>query len=670
MTKISLPGTTQKRSILVVEDNEDLRLLIIKRLNRAGNEAWGACSGQEAVELIAGKALNALLIDHNLPDMSGQDLVLLLKEQGRELPFIVMTGQGHEELAVRMMKLGAFDYMVKNAGLLERLPDTVDRLFVEIETERRVLEDRSILLDNIKTQVWYLTNDHTYGAVNKSHAEFLGMMQEDVSFKDMYDILPRAVADLCREGNSSVFITGKPVVTEEWMASTSGEPRLLSIYKSPHLMMDGTVQYVVCSAEDITERKQTEDALRQAKENAEWLEREAEAANRAKSTFLANTSHELRTPLNGAIGFLELLADTPLGERQREYLDYIRSSAHSLLEVISDVLDISKIESYAFDLEISLSDIHDLAGGAINSIKGNALRKGLDLTLKIDEEVPRRAMVDSARLKQILINLLGNAVKFTEKGSIELQISFLPKDDERGAYTFSVKDTGIGIPLEEQWRVFEAFYQADASSTRKYGGVGLGIPICDALLKKMNSRLRLDSTPGKGTRFYFNLDVQYDSVSQEPQRTGPVNGVESLAPLHTLKPVTVLIAEDHRLNRRLLRLQISKLLPDSNILEACDGGEAVALFNSKRPDIIFMDLQMPVKDGGEATVEIRKVEAEEKGDKSLSAKGTPIIAVTADAQPETKKYCLEIGMDDYITKPVNPRTLRTSLLWHLGEQLE
>lgn len=668
MTLSPLLGTAPKKTILVVEDNDDLRLLIVKSLSRAGNEVHGAGSGREAMELLARQPLAALLIDYNLPDMSGAELISTLKERGLGLPFIVMTGQGHEELAVSMMKLGAFDYLVKNSSLLDRLPDVVNRLFVEIETERRVLEDRAILLENIKTQVWYLTDDHTYGAVNKSHAAFLGRTPEEVSFKDLYDIYPRAVADLCREGNVKVFRSGKPVETEEWMPSVTGEPRLFSLYKSPKLREDGTVQYVVCSAEDITERKRAEDALRQAKENAEWLEREAESANKAKSAFLANTSHELRTPLNGAIGFLELLADTPLDDQQREYVGYIRSSAHSLLDVISDVLDISKIESYAFDLEVSLSDIPDIAAQAINAVRSGALRKDLDLHLKIGGEVPRRAMVDAGRLKQILVNILGNAVKFTEKGAVELRIAFLPVNEERGAYTFYVKDTGIGIPPEEHWRVFEAFYQTDATNTRKYGGVGLGIPICDALLKKMGSRLKLESAPGEGSCFYFTLDVQYDDSSQGLQ-TGskgePAGEAGTLAPLRTRKPVTVLIAEDHRLNRRLLRLQISKLLPDSRILEAADGGEAVALFYDEKPDIIFMDLQMPIKDGGEATEEIRKVET---GD-GLPSRRVAIIAVTADAQPETKKHCLEIGMDDYITKPVNPRYLRTSLLWHLGDRL-
>ena len=655
-------GDAPARNVLVVEDNEDLRSLIVRRLHRAGYEAFGVSLGCEAVEKAFERPGTALLIDHNLPDMSGQELVALLKERGAAPPFIIMTGQGDERLAVQMMKLGAFDYLVKNSELLDKLPETLGRLFGELETERRILEDRSILLDNIRTQVWYLTDDHTYGAVNKAHAAFHGLKQEELSFRDMHDVFPKAIVERRRKSTRKVFASGEPLTVEEWLPSASGEQRLLSIYKSPKLRGDGSVEYVVCSAEDITERKRAEEALRAAKENAEWLGQQAEAASKAKSAFLANTSHELRTPLNGAIGFLELLADTPLNELQKEYVGYIRTSAYTLLEVISEVLDISKIESDRFDLEYAQSDVFEVMRKAVDAVRGTVLRKELRLELRIEEGTPRYAVVDPLRLKQVLVNLLGNAVKFTEKGFVELALQCVALDAGRCAYTFSVRDTGIGIAPEVHRKLFEPFFQADASNTRKYGGVGLGITICEALLQKMESRLQLESAPGQGSRFFFTICARCDAEPEETtngERTNllPAKGVP--LPLRTNRQAVVLLAEDQRLNRRLLRILVSKLVPGARIIEASDGEEAVRFFRSEAPDIVFMDLQMPLKDGCEAVAEIRSLERASSG--GTAKAGIPIIAVTADVQKETRTFCLENGMDDFITKPVDAWSLRCVL---------
>ncbi len=655
-------GEAPAGNVLVVEDNEDLRSLIVGRLRRAGYDVQDASLGREAAEKAFERPGAALLIDHNLPDMSGQELIALLKERGRACPFIIMTGQGDEQLAVRMMKLGAFDYLVKNSELLDKLPETLGRLFGELETERRILEDRSILLDNIRTQVWYLTDEHTYGAVNKAHAAFHGFNQEELSFRNMYDVFPKEIVERRRESTRRVFASGEPLTVEEWLPSASGEQRLLSIYKSPKLRVDGGVEYVVCSAEDITERKRAEDALRAAKENAEWLGRQAEAASKAKTAFLANTSHELRTPLNGAIGFLELLADTPLDDLQREYLGYIRTSAYTLLEVISEVLDISKIESDRFDLEYVQSDVFEVMRKAVDAVRGNALQKDLRLGLRIEEGTPRYAVVDPLRLKQVLVNLLGNAVKFTEKGFVELALQFASLEAGRCVYTFSVRDTGIGIDPKVHHKLFEPFYQADASNTRKYGGVGLGITICEALLQKMDSRLQLESVPGQGSRFFFSLCARCDAEPEEKtdeERTSLLPPSGAPLPLRTGRPAVVLIAEDQRLNRRLLRILISKLVPGSRILEASDGEEAVRYFKSEAPDIIFVDLQMPLKDGCEAVAEIRALERTSSG--GAAKAGIPIIAVTADVQKETRTFCLKNGMDDFITKPVDAWSLRRVL---------
>lgn len=402
--------------------------------------------------------------------------------------------------------------------------------------------------------------------------------------------------------------------------------------------------------------RQSEEALRTSKESAEWLGRQAESANRAKSIFLANMSHELRTPLNSVIGFLDLLGATPLDEQQREYLGYVGTSAHSLLDVISNILDISKIETGKLELKPEFTNIRRLLEQAMNIARGTAVEKGLRLVLRVEDTTPRRIFVDAIRLKQVLVNLLGNAVKFTEKGEVELSLRFEETGGETGRFLFSIRDTGIGIPEEKQERLFEPFYQGDESITRQYGGTGLGLPICDALLQRMESALELESESGEGSRFFFTLVAGYaDDEEIEEACDAPEHAPSEslLLAIHTPEQPTVLIVEDQRLNRMLLKKLVDALLPSATVYEAVDGVEGVELFERHAPDIVFMDLQMPRKDGFHAATEIRALEAD--GRRAL------IIALTADAQPETRESCLESGMDDYLTKPVSIHDLRRVL---------
>ncbi|NLM70517.1 MAG: response regulator [Synergistaceae bacterium] len=656
--KGNVAGTRETRVILVVEDDDDLRTLITRRLRREGFDAEGAALGREALDIALSRPGCLLLIDHNLPDMSGIDLVSLLKERGARNPFIFMTGRGDEQLAVRAMKLGALDYLVKGPGLLDRLPLTLEHQIGELETRRRVMEDRAILLDNIRTQIWYLTDERTYGAVNAAHAAFIGLKPEEMASKDLFELFSKDEAEVCMRSNVEVFSTGKPVLSEEHARSASGELRVMSIYKSPKLRDDGSVEYVVCSAEDITEQKMAEEALIEEKERAEWLGRKAEEASRAKSSFLANTSHELRTPLNGAIGFLDLLSDTVLDPTQKQYLGYIRSSMYSLLDVINEVLDISKVESDEFDLVLGPTDIPLLAEQALDVVRGNSLRKKLTISQNIFEEGPRCAMVDPVRLKQVLVNLLGNAVKFTDEGLVELTVEAAPSEDGRCDYMFSVRDTGIGIDSNCVEGLFEPFYQADSSTTRRHGGVGLGIPIAQSILKKMGSRLELESVPGEGSRFFFTLG-DIETIPPDEAREDSTARPAIPPPLKTTRPAVILIAEDQKVNRRMLRIMVSKLVPGAVVLEAPDGEKTVELFGDERPDIVLMDLHMPTMSGYVATERIRSIEREQG---VASSEKASIIAVTADVQTESKNACDKFGMDGFISKPLD--------VWELHECLK
>jgi len=380
--------------------------------------------------------------------------------------------------------------------------------------------------------------------------------------------------------------------------------------------------------------------LNVSREEMKLLVKQAQEVSRLKSEFLANISHEVRTPMNGIMGMAEVLIGTPLDAEQQEYLRLIRVSTDSLLSIINDILDFSKIEAGKLDLDRVDLHLHELIPDIAKSMRVIAVQKGLTLECHVDGNVPARLLGDPIRIRQVLVNLIGNAIKFTASGLVRVTVE--PQTPgQPGELLFSVRDTGIGIPEEQQKHIFEAFRQADGSTSRKYGGTGLGLAICTRLTSMMGGRIWVDSRPQAGSVFHFTAILSLPEGS-------PVLSNEHKKPLPALRQLHVLLAEDNPVNQKVAMRLLER--GGHSVVCANDGQEALEAFRREPFDVILMDVQMPNMDGIEATAEIRRLETSDR-------KRTPILALTANAMKGDRERCLSAGMDGYVPKPLHPGEL-------------
>lgn len=524
--------------------------------------------------------------------------------------------------------------------LVERFNGREDRLEEALRESR---ERYHRLVEKAPLAIFELAiEDGAITSLNPSFERLIGWPAEEWIGKDLTALChPRDVPQLIAQLHQVILGEGPPPF-ELRLRTRHGNFLAAEVTIAPQLAR-GQVRGVLGFARDVTGRKAAVRDLRAARDAAE-------AASRTKSEFLANVSHEIRTPLNAIVGMTSLLLDTRLESQQQAFTETIRSSSHTLVALIDEILDFSKIEAGRLEIERQPFSLVGCLQEAVDLVAPRAAEKELGLSFEISEDCPMALEGDVTRVRQVLINLLSNAVKFTERGSVEVAVGAEPLAAGEYRVDFAVRDTGIGITPEQRRRIFDAFDQADASTTRGYGGTGLGLSISRRLTELMGGSIEVESTPGEGSTFRFSIRAR---AAEEVAAGGRRAVARKKFDRHLAKriPLRILVADDNPTNREVASLMLQKMgyLPDL----ASNGEEVLEAMDWRRYDLVLMDVHMPVLDGLEAARRIRG---------SLPAEDQPqIIAMTASTMRGDREECLEAGMDDFLGKPVFDNELQAVL---------
>ncbi len=607
---------------------------------------------------------------------------------------VLATGQPLEVEEPVQHEDGTHTYISNKFALLDEdgHPYAVGGISTDISGQKnaeRALRDAEAryysLVESLPLRTWVKDLEGRFTFANHGTCESYGKTLAELIGKTDYDYAPFELADKYQKDDRRVCTTGKVLEDIEEFLYSDGSKRYVQVLKAPVFDSQGQIVGTQGMSWDVTERIQAEKATQHAKDAAE-------AANRAKSVFVANMSHEIRTPMNGIIGMSELLLDTPLTHDQREYVMMVNESADSLLSLINDVLDLSKVEAGRLDLEFISFELGEVLGDALKLLALRADKKGLELAWRMQPNVPEVVVGDPARLRQIVINLVGNAIKFTERGEVVLRVQRAPEEEaclgsstgtsktvvgpsESGGFAiltseraaaatnggqtllqFSIIDTGIGIPAEKQRQVFEAFEQADTSTTRRYGGTGLGLTISTKIVELLGGRIWLESEPGAGATFHFTArfglpaETPLDSHEEQPWRD-----------LHDLR---VLVVDDNATHRSILTEILESWGIQSSAFPEAETALA-ALQDAARSkqsfELILADAAMPVRDGFWLAEQIKQ-------DSALNA--ATIMMLTATRRPEDAERCRRMGVHAYLAKPIKPSELLDAMMAAMGPLVE
>lgn len=561
---------------------------------------------------------------------------------------IPLVGKNDDDIGILSNALRSMQEKIKerNAKLNETMNALKEDILKRNELEDKLTFEKSInktLVESANAIIAIIDKNGVMIDINPYGERFSGYSQDEIASVPYFwsRFLPMSMRDkvigIIQNASEGRIVES---FQNSWI-SKNGEERMFEWSNALVLDEYGQMLYLTTIGIDITEQKEHELELEKAKEAAE-------SAAKAKADFLANMSHEIRTPLNGIIGLTELVLKTNLDQKQRDFLEKTNLSSHALLDVINDILDYSKIEAGKFELDNKPFDLKSVLLNIMSLFEFLAHQKGLDI--RLDMDLKESLMIgDSLRLTQILTNLVGNAIKFTQKGSVDINVSSCYEDDHFYHLEFRITDTGIGITHEAQSRLFQEFFQADTSITRQYGGTGLGLAISKHLANLMDGDIRVASEPGVGSTFTLLVVFGKMNFLQDDRHQDKISVSEEN--LKTIRGAKILLVEDNKINQIVVEGLLEDL--DMEVDIASNGQEAVEQARSKRFDLILMDLQMPVMDGFEAAKTIRLIEGCER---------VPIVALSAAVMQKDKELTSEAGMNAHLSKPIHKEELEVSLL--------
>lgn len=644
--------------ILLVDDDE----VDVRAFERATSRTGLPCmievchNAEEAVIIINERKFDCMFFDFMLPGIDGLKLLTKVREIKCDTPVAVLTSQGDEKLAVEIMKAGAFDYFPKS----EVNPDKISRAITtslqinqykkeKYEAEQALIENNNKLnaiIESTKSLIFSFDKELKITACNSVFRDKVKQLYKlEIAVGDsLTEILKHNTNYHAFENYINRAFACEHFSVNDELGNPFIQTHFFTLTFNPVCSESGHCNEVAVYASSIEESKKAEMEVIKAK-------LDAERTAKAKSEFLSNMSHEIRTPMNAIIGLSEILLNENLTEKQLDNLKSIKYSADNLLVIINDILDFSKIESGKVEFESIPFDLSQKMNEIIKTFKFKAEDKKLKLSCEVDPGIPSQIVGDPYRLNQIILNLMSNGLKFTEKGGVTLKVEIMRENESTLDLLFQVIDTGIGIPRDKLESVFESYTQAYTDTTRKFGGTGLGLAITRQLVLLQNGEITLNSEVGIGTTFSVRMPF---AKCHEKHSDGTLLNEES--EVKDLSQFEILLVEDNPINQMVAQQVLENW--NAKVEFADDGLQAVEKLQQKDYSLVLMDLQMPVMNGYQATEFIRnKINRVKNPD-------IPIIALTADAFPETKRKVIESGMNDFVTKPLEQNDLYNKIKLH------